>query len=680
MSEEVRTEHDVQAPEKEEKVENTAPNGIEPETGTDVQADADTESPVEEAGQPDVETPSPAEEAVQPEAGSESPAEEAVQADADSAQPEETPTNGGTDTETVEPEKPKQAPSYRSKAEVIARLETVVEKGEDIERGELENLKQAYYKLRNAEVAAAREAFLADGGAEETFTPPADTDEERFKSLMTTVKERRAQLLAEQEREKQSNMERKLAIIERIKEMAATPDSADKAYNEFKQLQAEWKELKNVPSEQASELWKNYQHNVEQFYDQLRLNHEFRAYDFKKNLEIKTRLCEAAEKLADVDDVVSAFHQLQKLHQEFRETGPVAKELREEIWARFKAASTVVNKRHQAHFERLKAQEEENLVKKTQLCEQVEQLIAGKLQTASDWDKTTKQILELQTQWRGIGFTPKKENARIFERFRTACDQFFHAKSEHFKHLRETYSANLAAKTALCEKAEAMKDNTDWQATTSRFIQLQKDWKAIGPVSHKASVVVWKRFSEACNYFFEKKAAATSSQREEEMANLEQKRTVIDKLKAMLDAPDSASREEVRALMDEWGTIGHVPFRQKDKIYKEYREIVDKLFDLLHMNAGRRQVEKFRRNVGDKEGDALTHERNRLFSSYEAKKAEIQTYENNLTFLNAKSKSGNSLVDGINKKIERLKNELEVLRQKIEAVDSQMEAEDSKEA
>ena len=595
-------------------------------------------------------------------------------------QPEAKDRPADEENGAVEPEEGKHVPVFHTKAEVIARLQEIVDNETDVDRSELEALKQAYYKMRNADVASAREAFIAEGGEAEAFIPPADADEEHFKALMNSVKERRAQLHAEQEREKQANLERKLAIIEQIKEMAATPDSADKAYNEFKQLQAEWKEIKNVPAEQASELWKNYQHNVEQFYDQLRLNHEFRAYDFKKNLEIKTHLCEAAEKLADVADVVSAFHQLQKLHQEFRETGPVAKELREEIWARFKAASTVVNKRHQAHFEQLKAQEEENLVKKTALCEQVEQLVAGEIKSVADWEKITQQILELQAQWREIGFTPKKENTRIFERFRAACDKFFHAKAEHFKQMRETYAANLAAKTALCEKAEAMKENTDWQATTNRYIQLQKDWKTIGPVAHKVSAAIWKRFNDACNYFFEQKEKATSSQREEETANLEQKRTVIAKLKAILDAPESATRDEVRTLMDEWNAIGHVPFRQKDKIYKAYREVVDKLFEQLHMNAGRRQMDHFRRNVNDKGGSELTRERSRLFNSYEAKRAEIQTYENNLTFLNAKSKSGNSLVDEINKKIERLKDDLDLIRQKIEAIDEKIKAEESSEA
>ena len=644
MSEEITTERDVNVPESAENIDRTADGQSGP-------AESVAEQAVPKAGTADA-----------PEAHAETAGEQA-----------------GDENVTDEAKSEKPAPAPRTKGEVIARLEEIVNSGEDVERSGLESLKQTYYKLRGAEVQAAREAFVTAGGEADAFIPPADSDEERFKSLMTAIKERRAQFHAEQEREKQANLARKQAIIEQIKEMAATPDSADKSYNEFKQLQAEWKEIANVPAEQASELWKNYQHYVEQFYDQLRLNHEFRAYDFKKNLEIKTHLCEAAEKLADVPDVVSAFHQLQKLHQEFRETGPVAKELREEIWARFKAASTVVNKRHQAHFERLKAQEEENLVKKTELCEEVEKLADAEMKSVADWDKTTQQILDLQTQWRGIGFTPKKENTRIFERFRAACDKFFHAKAEHFKQMRETYAANLAAKTALCEKAEAMKENTDWQATTNRYIQLQKDWKAIGPVAHKVSAAVWKRFNDACNYFFEQKAKATSSQREEETANLEAKRAIIEKLKALLDAPEGVTRDDVRALVDEWNSVGHVPFRQKDKVYKAYREVADKLFDQLHLSVGRRQMENFRRNMGDKGGNELTRERSRLFASYEAKKAEIQTYENNLTFLNAKSKSGNTLVDEINKKIGRLKDDLELVRQKIEAIDEKISSAETSE-
>ncbi len=599
---------------------------------------------------------------------------DAVPAAGDAAPAAEDAAPAAESTETVA-ETPVKAP--QTKSEVIARLKEIVSEAGNVERSEIESLKQTYYKIRNAEVSAARDAFLADGGNADDFLPPADADEETFKAQMALVREQRAQAFAQQEQERKNNLARKQAIIERIKEMAASPDTADKAYNEFKQLQAEWKEVGSVPAEQLTELWKNYQHNVEQFYDQLRLNHEFRAYDFKKNLEIKTHLCEAAEKLAELPDVVSAFHQLQKLHQEYREAGPVAKELREDIWTRFKTASTVINKRHQAHFEQLKAMEEENLVKKTALCEQVEALAQSECKSQADWEKVTRQILELQTQWKGIGFTPKKDNARVFEQFRAACDKFFQAKSEHFKGLRQTYAANLAAKNALCEQAEALKDSTEWTATANRLIQLQKEWKAIGPVAHKASDAVWKRFNEACNAFFERKAQATAGQHAEETANLERKQAVIDRLAALLETPGDDARSAVRELMDEWNAIGHVPFKQKDKVYKAYRETVDKLFDTLHMSAGRRRVESFRRNVADKEGNELTRERSRLFGAYESKKSEIQTYENNLTFLSAKSKSGNSLVDELNKKVERLRTDLDEIRQKIEAIDEQIKAADA---
>ena len=404
----------------------------------------------------------------------------------------------------------------QSKEEVVARLKELVQNGGEVERAELENLKQVYYRLHNAQAAAAREEYIAAGGDPETFMPAPDPLEADFKAQMSLLREIRAKAFEAAEKEKQDNLEKKLAIIENMKEMAVSPDEADKNYEAFKGLQAEWKEIKNVPAEKVTELWKSYQLYVEQFYDQLRLNHEMRAYDFKKNLEIKTRLCEAAEKLAELEDVISAFHQLQNLHQEYRETGPVVKELREELWTRFKNASTAVNKRHQAHFEAIKAQEEENLVKKTQLCEQVEALAAAEQKGFADWEKATQEVLELQAQWKTIGFTSKKTNAKIFERFRAACDNFFQSKTEYFKNTRETLNANLAAKTALCEKAEALKDSTDWNTTTAALVALQKEWKATGPVAHKVSEAIWTRFNAACNYFFEQKNAATASVREVE--------------------------------------------------------------------------------------------------------------------------------------------------------------------
>lgn len=604
--------------------------------------------------------------------------EEAVENEAAVAEPaaeeQENATTETTETNAVERK------NYTSKQEIIDQLKKLVQDNVLPERSETEYLKQCYYRLHNAEVVAQRDAFVADGGNADDFLPAPDETEAEFKAQMNLIKERRSQHMAAIEKERQENLERKLAIIEKIKAAAATPESADKAYNEVKQLQAEWKEIKNVPAEKATELWKNYQLYIEQFYDQLRLNHEFRAYDFKKNLESKLHLCEAAEKLADVPDPVSAFHQLQKLHQEFREIGPVAKELREEVWARFKAASTVVNKRHQAHFEKLKAEEEENLVKKTALCEKMEAVSTDGLKTAADWENATNEVLQMQAEWKTIGFTPRKMNTNIFERFRTACDAFFHKKSEYFKNMRETFSSNQAAKVALCEKAEALKDSTDWNSTTNKFLQLQKEWKAVGPVSRKVSENLWKRFSAACNYFFEQRNAATAGQREEEEGNLARKQEIIEKLNALLEqhaGEDQAAddvQDTVRSLMDEWNQVGHVPFRKKDKIYKKYHDVVDRIYQELHISAGRRRLENFRKNVADKGGNELTRERDRIYRAYEAKKQEIQTYENNLSFFNAKSKKGNSLVEEIEKKVARLKDDLDLIAEKIKAINEQIKA------
>lgn len=574
--------------------------------------------------------------------------------------------------------KEKQAPRrvYATKAEVIERLKELVVEGGMSERGEMEYLKQTYYKLRNAEANAEREAFIAGGGEPEAFMPSADADEENFKAQMGRLRELRAQILEEQEKERQEALDRKLAIIEQIKAMAVSPDEADKNYDELKKLQAEWKEIKNVPAEKATELWKNYQLYVEQFYDQLRLNHEFRAYDFKKNLELKTRLCESAERLAEVEDPVSAFHQLQKLHQEYREVGPVAKELREDLWKRFKEASTQVNKRHQAHFEGLKAREEENLVRKTELCEKAEAIDVSGLKAFADWDAQTKEVLALQQEWKTIGFTPKRMNTKIFERFRAACDAFFTAKTNFFKTTRETFAENYTAKVALCEKAEALSENTDWAATTNKFVALQKEWKTVGPVNHKQSEVLWKRFNAACNAFFEKKNAATAGQREEEEANLARKNEIIASLEQLLAAGDSSVVQQVKDLQAQWNEVGHVPFRKKEKIYKRYREVCDNLYKEFHLSAGRRHLDNFRKTVAEKGGSELQRERNRLMTAYETKKQEIKTYETNLTFFNAKSKGSNALVEEVNRKVERLKEDLGLLVEKINAVNEKIKAEE----
>lgn len=580
-----------------------------------------------------------------------------------------------TNTDNTESQITEKRPEPSTKSEVVERLKEIVYNGGNVERAELDHLKMLYYRFHNAEVAAARDLFINEGGKAEDFRPAPDMEEENFKAQFSLIRELRNKAAQAVEAEKQANLKRKQEIIERIKELAATPESADKGYNEVKDLQAEWKEIKQVPAENATELWKNYQLYTEQFYDQLRLNHEMRAYDFKKNLEIKTHLCEAAEKLAEVEDPISAFHQLQKLHQEYRETGPVAKELREQIWKRFKDASTVINKRHQDHFEQIKAQEEQNLEKKTELCQKVENIDLEPLKTYAQWEETTKQILAYQAEWKTIGFTPRKVNNEIFERFRTACDRFFQAKTAYFKANREKLNANLAAKNALVEKAEALKDSTDWGATTNKFIELQKQWKTIGAVPHKVSDAIWKRFNDACNYFFDKKTEANAGQRKEEEANLEIKKGIISDLEKLAAEAGDNMLQSVRDLQTRWNETGHVPYSKKEKIYRRYRELCDKIYDALHESAGRRRMDNFRKTVADKGGSELTRERARLQSIYDAKKQEIQTYETNLTFFRSSSKKGNSLVADIEKKVTRLKSDLEEISQKIKAVADQIKAE-----
>lgn len=566
----------------------------------------------------------------------------------------------------------------QTQEEVVARVKELAEADAPAEKQELDALKQAFYKIHKANVAAARAQFIENGGEPEAFLPTPNVLEDEFKAAMNVIKQKRAELQAELDRQKEENLQKKQEILERIKALSATPEEANQAYKEFKELQNQWKELTLVPAEKANELWKTYQLYVEQYYDQLKLNNEFREYDFKKNLEIKTRLCETAEKLNEESDVISAFQQLQALHQEFKETGPVAKELREEIWARFKAASTAVNKRHQQYFEELKQKEEENLAHKTALCEKIEAVDLTAIKTAAAWEAQTQQIIEMQKEWRTIGFAPQKMNVKIFERFRGACDRFFTEKAAFFKRLKEEQAQNLTKKTELCEKAEALKDSTDWKATADKLMQIQKEWKTIGAVPKKHSESLWQRFIGACDYFFEQKGKNTASQRGEEKENLQKKEQVIEKLKALLETDEEENKQEaVRELMKEWNEIGFVPFKEKDKIYKAYHETVDQLFKALNMSAARRRLDNFKNNLKNdaKEGgQGLSRERERLIRAYENKRSEIKTYENNLGFLTCSSKKGSSLLNEMNKKMEKLKDELNLIGEKIAAIDKEMSA------
>ena len=569
-----------------------------------------------------------------------------------------------SEAENTPSESTDKIPTPTTKAEVLAQLRRYVEQPATSDRAVLDRLRNVFYRLHNDEILKAREAFVAEGGNAEDFVPAADPDEQEYKRLVASVKEVRAKVAAEAEATRQANLQRKLDIIEEIKQMVAQPEDIDKKYDRFKALQAEWKEIGNIPAEQVTETWKNFHHNVEQFYDLLRINHEMRAYDFKKNLEIKTRLCESAEKLAEDEDVVAAFHALQKLHQEFRETGPVAKEQREEIWNRFKAASTTVNKRHQDFFLGRKQEEEENLAKKTNLCEQVEALNFESLSTMAEWDAMSQLVIGMQNEWKTVGFTPRKQNQAIFERFRTACDRFFTAKAHYFRSLRETLADNLAQKTALCQRAEELKDSTDWSNTTNAFVALQAEWKKIGPVAHKVSDAVWKRFNTACNAFFDRKKEANSGVHEEEQANLTKKLDVIARLQQLADEGSEQLQQAVKALQAEWAAIGHVPFRKKEKIYRTYRTLCDKIYETVHREAGRRRVDNIARRAAQNGGSELQ----RLQRAYDTKKAEIQTYETNLTFLNSKSKAGNSLVADIERRIQTLRNDLEIIAEKIKEV------------
>lgn len=566
----------------------------------------------------------------------------------------------------------------QTQEEVVVRVKELAEADAPAEKQELDALKQAFYKIHKANVAAARAQFIENGGEPEAFLPAPNVLEDEFKAAMNVIKQKRAELQAELDRQKEENLQKKQEILERIKALSATPEEANQAYKEFKELQNQWKELTLVPAEKANELWKTYQLYVEQYYDQLKLNNEFREYDFKKNLEIKTRLCETAEKLNEEADVISAFQQLQALHQEFKETGPVAKELREEIWARFKAASTAVNKRHQQYFEELKQKEEENLAHKTALCEKIEAVDLTAIKTAAAWEAQTRQIIEMQKEWRTIGFAPQKMNVKIFERFRGACDRFFTEKAAFFKRLKEEQAQNLAKKTELCEKAEALKDSTDWKATADKLMQIQKEWKTIGAVPKKHSESLWQRFIGACDYFFEQKGKNTASQRGEEKENLQKKEQVIEKLKALLESDEEENKQDaVRELMKEWNEIGFVPFKEKDKIYKAYHETVDQLFKALNMSAARRRLDNFKNNLKNdaKEGgQGLSRERERLVRAYENKRSEIKTYENNLGFLTCSSKKGSSLLNEMNKKMEKLKDELNLIGEKIAAIDKEMSA------
>ncbi|MDR1623938.1 MAG: DUF349 domain-containing protein [Tannerellaceae bacterium] len=565
-----------------------------------------------------------------------------------------------------------------AKDEIMARLAELVARPVENTRNEIESLKQAYYKIHRGEVDELKNAFIEEGGDEKDFQPPLDETEEKIKELLTQYKEKKANLHAEEEQLKAANYALKLQLIDRLKELTESQADFNKLYNEFKEIQQRWKETKLIPQEHAGELYKSYQLYSEQFYDIIKINNQFRDYDFKKNLEMKTALCETVEKLIDEQDVISAFHQLQKLHQQWREVGPVVKDLREELWTRFKAASTAINKRHQQFFESLKGKEQENLEIKTAICEQIENIDFSLLKTFKDWEEKNKEVIALQEKWKTIGFAPKKYNVKIFERFRAACDNYFNRKSDFYKGIKENMEKNLQLKTALCEKAEALKDSTDWKETAEKMIALQKEWKTIGSVARRHSDIIWKRFITACDYFFEEKSKNTTSQKSIEQTNLAAKKELIANINALSDQPEhDTALAMLKEYMAGWATIGFVPFKEKGRIYKEYHEAIDKQFDRLKVGQNDRKMESFRNNLnemtsGEKGKGKLYGEREKLMRAYERMKNELQTYENNIGFLSISSKGGGGLLKEMERKIEKLKEEMALIVKKIDAIDENL--------
>lgn len=568
-----------------------------------------------------------------------------------------------------------------SKESIISRLKELALDAENASKQELDSLKLSFYKIVNAENDEAKKKFVEAGNDEDAFMPQKTEEEETFKAIMSQIRDKKKELADRIEQEKEENYKTKLAIIEEIKELIENGDTQGKAYNEFKRIQQQWNDIKLVPQNKANELWSSYHTCVEQFYDLLKLNSEFREYDFKKNLELKTKLCETAEKLGEEEDVVSAFFQLQNLHQEFREVGPVAKELRDEVWSRFKKASTLVNKRYQNYYQTLRANEQTNLDKKTALCEIVEGIDLKAISTAAEWEEKTKEVITLQEKWREIGFAPQKHNNKIYERFRAACSEFFKEKTNYFKSLKSDMATNLHLKEELCKKAEELKDSTDWNNTANVLIKLQKDWKKIGYVGKKHSDEVWKRFVTACDYFFEQKAKATSSQKSVEVENLSKKQEIIESLeKAFNDVSDD---DELLAFlknkMNEWNKVGFVPIKQKDKIYKKYNSVVTKIYDRLNVSSANRKLTSFADSLSGKKEEGkrnLYKERDRLLRIYNNIKSEITTYENNLCFLTTSSKKGNNLLSEANRKLDKLKADLELTQQKINLVDKELSKND----
>ena len=597
----------------------------------------------------------------------EAPAAEAPEAEAPVAEAKEA---------APEPvEEPKATPKLdltgKSKSELVDMMREAATRPIEDVKDEVQAIKAAFFALRREEMSQEKEAFLANGNEEGDFVPKEDVDENNLKELLNVLKERRTEYNAAQEANREANLAKKRQIIKLINEIANDPDNINRQFNRVKQLQQEFKDAGEVPATADTEIWKEFQRATERFYDVLKVNRELRDYDFKKNLEQKQQLCEEAEALDEETDIVTAFRKLQELHNKWREIGPVAKELREELWARFKAASSAINKKYQTFFEDRKSKEKENADAKTELCEKIEQITTDNLKTYAQWDEVTKQIIALQEDWKKLGYASRKANAALFARFRKSCDDFFAKKAEFYKTMKDELSSNLAKKIDLCERAEALMESTEWKEATDKFVEMQKEWKTIGPVVKKYSDNVWKRFIAACDHFFEQKKKQNVNVHAVEHDNLKAKKEVIATLKATIEEAAEDAAQTVRNLMDRWQEIGHVPFKEKDKIYAQYRELVDKAFETLNMRGSRSSGEGSSRGPRQSSGsDRGLSERDRLVRTYEQRMSELKTFENNMGFLTANTKSGNSLVQEMERRIARLKEEIAELEQKIKELDN----------
>ena len=665
----------------EETAEVAVDNQVENQEETLEAKEAPAEEPVVEgpkaeepvAEQPVAEEPK-AEEPAAEEPAAEEPAAEEPKAEEPAVEEPKAEEPAVEEPKAEEPKLEKVDYSSLDKGQLVGELEKLLTMSVDSVKEHVAQIKAAFFALRKEEIAAEKAEFLAKGNEESAFAPLEDEIEQKMKELLGEFKEKRAEFNAEQDAVKQENLEKKLKIIEEIKTISQDTDNINRQFSHVQQLQQEFKAIGEVPSTSTTEVWKSYQQTIENFYDLLKINKELRDYDFKKNLEIKQQLCEEAEALDEENDVIAAFKKLQALHDKWRETGPVAKDIREQLWARFKTASSVINKKHQAFFEERKASEKENAEAKTALCEEIEKIKTDDLKTYAAWDAVTKQIIGLQEEWKKLGFASRKVNTTLFTRFRKSCDEFFAAKAAFFKQMKEELADNLAKKTELCEKAEALKDSTDWKATTDALIALQKEWKTIGPVVKKHSDAVWKRFIGACDYFFEQKKKQTSSQRSVEHDNLKAKKEIIAQINAILNAeeePEDAP-QQIRDLMTKWQGVGHVPYKEKDKIYAQYKEAIDKAFEKFDMKAVRARLSNFENSISQSGSDKVYHERERLVRAYEQKCNELKTYENNMGFFTASSKNGNTIVKELEKKISNLKDEIALLEQKIKIIDEKI--------